>query len=245
MARTLTAVEVGALRRRHRAHVVGARELAHAAIAGAARLTRATTRGIGRATATRRAREAGRALARGGAADLAVATARLAATTRAHRARAALVARTALAAVATAVLHRQRAGARLAEEIAAALRARATRRALERAARATHAVRTTATVLGILARDPGARDGAAGVGLATTTRRARAGITTALLAHVTAHRRGPHVGTERVVARERVDGLVHGGIEATGSVGSLSRAAVRAASGEHEEGSEHEAPGSE
>lgn len=229
MRGALAAVEVRALRRGHRAGAGRARERAGAAVTRAAGLAVATAGRVGRAAAAARAAQARGTLTRRRAADLAVAAAGLAAPTDAHRARAALVTGAARAAVTTAVHLRQRAHAALAEEIAAALGARATRRALERAASPSHAVRTATAVLGLLARDPCARHRAAQIRLAAAARRARPEITTARLADVATRRGGSHVGTEGVVSGERVVRLLRG-VDALPRVAPIETAASIGAS---------------
>jgi hypothetical protein len=236
----LATVEVRALGRRHRARAARARERAGAAVARAARLTVATAGRVGRAAAAARTAQACGTLAGRRAADLFVATTGLAATADTHRARAALVTGAARAAVATAVHLGQRAHAALAEEIAAALGARATRRALKRAAGAADAVRTATAVLGLLARDARSGHRTAQVRLAATPRRAGPEIAAAGLPHIAAHGRRARVGAERIVARERVGPLL-GRVEAAARIASFeTTASIRTAEPERREGDEDE-----
>jgi hypothetical protein len=151
----LRAVEVGALRGGHGAGASHARERSVAPLACAARLPGPSARWVRHRAATAAAAQPRRALARRRAADLTFTPARLAATAHAHRPRAALVTRAARPAFPTAVRLRQHAGSTLTQKVAAALRAPATRGALQRTARASDAVRSTATVLRLLARSAG------------------------------------------------------------------------------------------
>lgn len=224
MRGALATVEVRALGRGHRARAAGASELARAAVARTARLTVTAAGRIRRAAAAARAAQARGTLTRRRAADLAIAAAGLAAPTDAHGARAALVTGAARAAVAATVHLGERAHAALAEEVAAALGARATRRALERAAGPADTVGAATTVLGLLASDPGARHCAAQLRLTAPTRRAGAEIAAARLPHVAARRGRAHVGPERVVARERVV-LLLGRVEAAPGVAAIETAA--------------------